>query len=107
MATDFIKFDPEKIMDVSTRLEQQHKRLVTCTAAIKRKAESLSGSWQSDSSAEYIAKIKEVDAQSEEAAKILLSLSKDLATASGIYKAGETKAKDEADSLPTSGVFNS
>ena len=106
MSADFIKFDPEKILEVSVRLEQQHKKLIQCTAAIKRKSESLLGSWKSDSSAIYIEKTKEVDTQSETAAEILLALSQDLASASGIYKAGEGSAKKEAESLPTSGVFN-
>ena len=105
MSTDFIKFDPEKIMEVSTRLDQQHKRLIQCSNAIKKKSENLLGSWRSDSSDVYIGKIKELDAQSEVAAKILLTLSQDLATASGVYKTGEADAKKLAESLPTSGVF--
>ena len=107
METEFIKFDPEKIMEVSERLRQQHKRLTTCAGNIKRKAESLQGSWQSDSYAEYIKKIKEADEQSGEAAKILLALSQVLASASGLYKTGATKVNDKASSLPISGVFNS
>lgn len=100
-----IKFDPEKLMEASEKLTGQYKRYVQCIASIKRKAENLLGSWQGDSSALYIEKIKELDLQSTETATALQTLASDLAEASGIYKTGEADAKKKAESLPTDGVF--
>lgn len=102
---DFIKFDPEKIMAVSDKLEQQHKRFTQTAASISKHAERLMASWQGDSAEAYIAKIKELDTQSIEIAGELLVLSKSLAQASGIYKTGESDAKQETESLPVDGVF--
>lgn len=102
---DFIKFDPEKIMEVSVKLEQQYKKFTQAVASIKNRSESLVGSWQSDSADIYMEKIKKLDTLSVEVAEILLSFSKDLAKASGVYKAGETGAKQKAEALPTDGVF--
>ena len=62
-------------------------------------------SWKSDSADLYMKKIGELDAQSNEIAGELLSLSQDLAKASGIYKTGESEAKKKAEALPTEGVF--
>lgn len=101
----FVKFDPEKISGVATNLEFQHKRLIQNLANIKRKAENLKANWQGDSAELYMKKIKEFDTQGTEMAKIFLAFSQDLASASGIYKTGETQAKQKAEALPTDGVF--
>lgn len=101
----FIKFDPEKIMGVAMNMERQHKRLVQSIANIKKDSENLANSWLGDSSTLYMDKVRELNAEGEEMAKILLAFSQDLASASGIYKAGETQAKQKAESLPTDGVF--
>lgn len=105
LCQDFIKFDPEKIMDVSIKLEQQHKKFTQAVGSIKKRSESLMGSWQSDSADIYMVKKKELDTLSVEVAEILLSFSQDLAKASGVYKAGEAGAKQKAEALPTDGVF--
>lgn len=103
--SDFIKFDPEKILEMSVILDRQHKRFTQCTANIKKKADGLKGVWQSDSAGLYAEKMKLLDAQSAELAKKLNAFSQDLATASGIYKKGEADAKHKAEGLPTEGVF--
>ena len=103
--TDFIKFDPEKILEVSQTLDRQHKRFVECTTNIKRKADSLRGVWQGDSATLYAEKLKELDAITLEIAKKFVSYTEELRTVSGIYKKGETDAKQKAQGLPTEGVF--
>lgn len=102
---DFIKFDPEKIMDISIKLEQQHKRFNLCVSNIQKKSEGLMNNCQSDSLTLYTDKIQELNLKSEEMGKVLLAFSQDLANASGIYKIGETNAKQKSESLPTDGVF--
>jgi WXG100 family type VII secretion target len=101
----FIKFDPERIMEVSEQLARQHKRFIQCSANIKKKSEKLTGSWQSDSATLFMGKIRDIDTQSAEMAKLLLEFSQKLASVSGIYREGEAGATREAEALPTSGVF--
>ena len=101
----FIKFDPEKISAVATTLERQHKRLIESLSNISRRSESLANSWLGDSAELYMDKIIELKTQGDELAKILSALSKDLASASGIYKSGEEQATRKSESLPTDGVF--
>ncbi len=101
----FIKFDPEKILAVAVKLVNQHERLTRSIANIKRKSQNLTASWQGDSSNLYMDKINELSVQGEDMEKVLLAFSQDLMNVSGIYKAGETQAKQEAESLPTDGVF--
>ena len=105
MNSEFIKFEPEKILNVSINLEHQHKKLVQCASSIKKEAGTLTASWRGDSSVSYDKKINKLDSESEEMARILLSLSNNLATASGIYKTGEASAKKQTETLPTEGVF--
>ena len=105
MSSEFIKFDPEKIMEVSVKLSQQYNKFVQCTSTINGASEGLATSWLGSSSVLYNKKMKELGSESEAAAKILLSLSEDLATASGIYKTGESNAKQANEALPTDGVF--
>lgn len=101
----FIKFDPEKILEMSVVLDRQHKLFTQYSTNIKKKADSLKSIWQSDSATLYAEKIEALDTKSIEIGKRLLSLSQDLANASGIYRKGETGAKQEAERLPTDGVF--
>ncbi len=103
--SDFIKFDPEKILEASLTLDRLHKRFTECTTNIKKKADSLRGVWQSDSAALYAEKISDLDAISIDISKRFVSYTQELASASGIYKKGETDAKQEAQELPTQGVF--
>ena len=104
--SDYIKFDPEKIMEVSMNFDRLHNRFTVCTGNIKKKAESMRSIWQGDSAVLYAEKLKELDTQSAEIAKKFLSYSQDLAKASGIYKDdGETVVKRIAEGLPTDGVF--
>jgi WXG100 family type VII secretion target len=103
--SDFIKFDPEKIMEASLNLDRQHKRFLECTANIKRKADSLRGVWQGDSAVLYADKLNELDRISAEITKRFVSFTQDLSSASGIYRKGETDAKRQAEGLPTEGVF--
>jgi len=100
-----IKFDPEKILEVSQNLENLNRRFGECTSAIKSRADSLKGVWQSDTATLYDERMKELDTKSNEMASDLKALSQDLASASGIYKKGEADAKAEAETLPTDGVF--
>lgn len=101
----FIKFDPEKLAEISVKLEQYYKQFIQHTESIRKKSEAMIGIWQGDSANLYISKVKELDAQRNESADVLLSFSRKLAEASGIYKTGETDAKIIAESLPTDGVF--
>lgn len=103
--TGFIKFNPEKILEVSQNLDRQYKRFVECTANIRKKADSLQGVWQGDSATLYAEKIKALDTISVEIAKQLVSYTDELVSVSGIYKKGETDAKQKAQGLPTEGVF--
>jgi WXG100 family type VII secretion target len=102
---DFIKFDPEKIMEVSITLDRQHKRFTESTLSIKRRVDNLRSVWHGDSAAEYFEKMKELDRLSVEMSKRIIAFSQDLENASGIYKKGEADAKQEAERLPTEGVF--
>ena len=102
---DFIKFDPEKILDMSVTLERQKKLFVQCAANIMKKVDSTRDFWQSDSATLFAEKIKELDAKSAELAAQFQSFSKDLEAASGIYRKGEADAKRQAQGLPTDGVF--
>ena len=100
-----IKFDPVRIAEVATNLENQHKRFLKSLASAKKKAEGLNGLWQGESADLYLEKMRMMEEQGEEMAKIMLAFSVDLAQTSGIYKTGETNAKLKAESLPTDGVF--
>jgi len=102
---DFIKFDAGEIMKVSVKIEQQYKKFTQAAESIKKRFDSLMGSWQGDSAEVYRTKIKELDVQSAEMAEALISFSQDLAKVSGVYKAGEAGAKQNAEALPTDGVF--
>jgi len=101
----FIKFDPEKISITALSLDLQRKRMMELISSIHGKAEALSGSWQGDSAAMYIEKMRGLHVSGEELANALSGFSQDLVSASGIYKAGETGAKQKNETLPTEGIF--
>jgi len=101
----FVKFDPEKILEVSQTLEDLHKRFLQVTDSMKRKSDSLINVWQSDSATLYAEKLEEIYAQSDVLAGRISSLSRDLGQASGIYRKGEADSVKEAQGLPTEGVF--
>jgi len=104
-SSDFIKFDPVIILETSDILDGQYKLFTQSTAEIKSTVDSTKSSWQSDSATLYSEKIAKVDTKAAELGEQLLILSQDLASASGIYQAGEANAVQEAEGLPTEGIF--
>jgi WXG100 family type VII secretion target len=103
--TGFIEFDPVRIAEVSGKLEQQHNVLTRSLADIKQKSGTLQSEWRGGSAEAYFSKVAELDQHGTEFARILLAFSQNLAQASGIYKEGETRARQAAEALPTDGVF--
>ncbi|HWQ79797.1 MAG TPA: WXG100 family type VII secretion target [Anaerovoracaceae bacterium] len=101
----FIKFDPEKISNIAFNLDLQKKRMTELINSIQGRAEALEGSWQGDSAALYLEKMRGLHVSGRELANVLSAFSQDLVSASGIYEAGETGAKQKAEALPTDGVF--
>lgn len=101
----FIKFDPEKILDVANKLDSSHKDVTQSIANIKQQAVNMTNSWKSDSAALYLEQANALFDQGEEMCKMLEEFKQDLREVSGIYKTGETQAKKKAEALPTDGVF--
>jgi WXG100 family type VII secretion target len=101
----FIKFDPERISLVAANLEKQQALFVKSAADIHNKSESLMANWQGSGAAAYGEEERKLYERGGELAKALLTFSQNLATVSGIYKTGESAAKQEAESLPVDGVF--
>jgi|LSQX01.3.fsa_nt_gb WXG100 family type VII secretion target len=101
----FIKFDPEKIQDVANKLGNSSKDVSFGILGMKQQAMNLSTYWVSDSAAMYLEQANSLFDKAEEMCEMLQEFEQDLREVSGIYKTGETQAKNKSEALPTEGVF--
>ena len=101
----FIQFEPEKILEASQNLDKLTKQFSQSKNNVLSKVTSLNGFWKSNSATLFAEKMMELDEKSDELIIRLEKFYDDLVQASGIYKQGETHAKQEAEKLPIDGVF--
>ena len=101
----FIKFDPAVLLAASADLDRHYQNYKDCVSEIKVKTDALRVGWKGECAAEYADAIGGLEVQGVKFAEKLRLFGKSLADSSGIYKAGESAAKQKAEGLPTKGVF--
>lgn len=102
----FIKFNPERLLDMSAALDRQYLVFKECCAAINREAGGLGAGWKGEGAEAYARKIGSLDRRSFVVGEQLRALGGSLAGASGIYGRAESAAALNAGGLPVKGVFS-
>ena len=104
--SSFIMFNPERIAEVASEIQNMHSELIQNITAIRQTSSSLRHNWSSDRRADnYFSRASELDTRGEELGKILRTFCDNLNQASGVYKTGESDVNQGVQKLPTEGVF--
>jgi uncharacterized protein YukE len=104
--SSFIIFNPERITEVASDIQNMHSELMQYISAIRQATSSLRHNWSSDSRAEnYYNRASDLDARGDELSRIIRTFCDNLNQASGLYKTGESDVKQGVQQLPTEGVF--
>ncbi|MHC1734650.1 MAG: WXG100 family type VII secretion target [Erysipelotrichaceae bacterium] len=105
MTDQFIKFDPQKISEIASMLQQQLDKFTFASDIIRNKHEEMKSIWLGQTASEYYKKLSSVETEITRIQEAYAELSQELYQVSGVYATSETTTKQKAESLPIDGVF--
>lgn len=103
--TQSIKYDPQKLAEISTLLRQQQDKVSLIHDLFENTNEELKRVWLGEASNEFLKKSKLMQDHVMLIINGLGDLSAQLAQASGRYEQGTSQVEGKVDSLQTEGVF--
>jgi len=100
-----LKFAPERIASAASSIANEGKRLRTCKQEIRKQLNAMGRTWKGNGSELYSECVSSLEDRTDRFLEQLQILEQELWNVAGVYKAGEALARQEAESLPTDGIF--